>query len=62
MNDLEMITRRWLPAPTLRDLDVHLAASGTTTAVCGTPIMWAAPGHPSTLRPRCDDCVRKSRR
>lgn len=48
---------RWLPGTHLRDLYTHLAESGTGPAACGQPVMWARPGHPTTERRRCPDCL-----
>jgi hypothetical protein len=56
------LTRRWLPAPTLRDRELHLATDGNERGLCGQQVMWVRPGHETTQRPHCADCERLSRR
>ncbi|GAB3670415.1 hypothetical protein GCM10027597_01650 [Saccharopolyspora tripterygii] len=48
---------RWLPSPSLRDRETHLAYSPLQSA-CGAQVMWAQPGHPATQRPHCSSCER----
>lgn len=48
---------RWLPAPNLRDNELHWTVRrGDETGACGAPVMWAEPGHPTTRRRRCRRC------
>ncbi|MDR7302339.1 hypothetical protein [Haloactinomyces albus] len=49
---------RWLPGTTLRDRDAHWASDWKVRAACGAEVLWAEPGHPSTRRRRCPDCLR----
>lgn len=52
---------RWLPGTSLRDREAHFVVEEkATVGACGQPVMWAKPGHPATMRPRCADCVRSS--
>jgi hypothetical protein len=53
---------RWLPGTTLRDPETHYVLCRGESGLCGQETMWAEPGHPTTKRPRCPDCVRLSRK
>lgn len=48
---------RWLPTPYLRDQRTHFVTQRGERGACGVETMWAKPGHPTTLRPRCRKCV-----
>ncbi|MBB5158719.1 hypothetical protein BJ970_006318 [Saccharopolyspora phatthalungensis] len=53
---------RWLPGPSLRDTETHLVAQQRNSyGACGGLVMWAEPGHPTTMRPRCPDCLAKAK-
>ncbi|MEV0700165.1 hypothetical protein AB0I53_19965 [Saccharopolyspora sp. NPDC050389] len=53
---------RWLPGTSLRDLETHVVTQHRDThGACGAPVMWAEPGHPTTFRNRCPDCLAKAK-
>jgi hypothetical protein len=51
---------RWLPAPYLRDQCTHYVQCRGERGACGAETMWAEPGHATTERPRCRECVHLS--
>jgi hypothetical protein len=47
---------RWLPAPTLRDLEAHFVTTSGGVGACGATVMWVESGHPTSRRRRCAVC------
>lgn len=52
---------RWLPGVSLRDRETHYVLRRGEPGLCGASVMWAEPGHPTTTRPRCTECQKRSR-
>lgn len=48
---------RWLPAPYLRDQSTHYVQRRGERGACGAETMWAEPGHSTTERPHCRECL-----
>lgn len=48
---------RWLPAPNLRDRELHWVKRRGENGACGQPVMWVEIDHPTTKRSRCAHCA-----
>lgn len=53
---------RWLPAPYLRDQRTHYVQRRGERGACGAETMWAEPGHCTTERPHCRECLHLAER